>query len=179
LTNVLLNLYRRSAAILSLLLLTFALISSAIAQETTGGVEGVVKDATGATISNATVVLTGTALIGNKTLVTDGSGYYRFVNLSPGVYTVSASGTGFSELKREGIRLEVGRLPTINLTLNVGSDKTVVEVNTGTPQIDVTQSKRQTNVTRDQIDYQPRGRSYESVIAVAPGWISGRRRLDR
>jgi hypothetical protein len=169
LTNVLLNLYRRSAAILSLLLLTFALISSAIAQETTGGVEGVVKDATGATISNATVVLTGTALIGNKTLVTDGSGYYRFVNLSPGVYTVSASGTGFSELKREGIRLEVGRLPTINLTLNVGSDKTVVEVNTGTPQIDVTQSKRQTNVTRDQIDYQPRGRSYESVIAVAPG----------
>jgi hypothetical protein len=163
------SIHRSCAAIFSLLLLTFALLPTATAQETTGGLEGVVKDATGATISNVTVVLTGTALIGNKKLVTDGSGYYRFVNLSPGNYAISASGVGFTELKRDGIRVEVGRVPSINLTLGVGSDKTVVEVNTGTPQIDVTQSKTQTNVTRDEIDFQPRGRSYESVIALAPG----------
>ncbi|GAC1646040.1 MAG: hypothetical protein NVS9B15_03860 [Acidobacteriaceae bacterium] len=160
---------RRCPALLALLLLTFALVATVPAQETTGGIEGTVKDPTGATVGGAAVILTGEKLIGSKTVTTDGSGYYRFANLDPGMYTLAASAPGFSELKRENIDIRVGRLPTIDLNLAVGGETTVVEVSTETPLIDITQSRTQTNVSKDEINYAPRGRSFESVMAFAPG----------
>ncbi|MCU1324489.1 MAG: TonB-dependent receptor [Acidobacteriaceae bacterium] len=160
---------RNFAAILGLLLLTSALLPSALAQEVTGGIEGSVKDPSGASVAKAIVTLSGEKLIGTKTITTDNAGYYRFANVDPGSYTLTASATGFSELKRTGIEIRVGRLPTIDLTLSVGSDKTIVEVTAETPQIDVTSSRNQTSVTKDMIDYAPRGRSFQSAIAFAPG----------
>lgn len=154
---------------LLMLALLLAVCVPVRAQETTGGVEGVVKDATGATVANAIVVISGTNLIGTKTLTTDGSGYYRFVNIPAGTYTITATALGFTELKREGVTIEVGHLPTVNLPLTVGSDKTFVEVTGSTEIIDVTQTTTLTNVTKDEIDYAPRGRSFQTVLAFAPG----------
>ncbi|MFL6444563.1 MAG: carboxypeptidase-like regulatory domain-containing protein [Candidatus Sulfotelmatobacter sp.] len=54
-----------------------------MAQETTGGLQGTVKDASGALVSNAHVVVKGTTLVGDKSLDTDAAGYYRFSNLPP------------------------------------------------------------------------------------------------
>jgi hypothetical protein len=160
---------RRVATAVSLLLLALTLLPPALAQEVTGGIEGVVRDSTGATVDKAVVLLTGTKQIGFKSVVTDASGYYHFTNIDPGVYQISVKAPGFSELKQEGVQIQVGRLPSINLTLSVGSEKTVVEVTAETPQIDVTQSRTQTTITKDEIDYAPRGRSFESVLAFAPG----------
>ena len=58
-------------------------------QETTGGLQGTVRDQTGAVVPRAKVGLNGTTLVGSKELVTDSSGYYRFANLPPGTYTLS------------------------------------------------------------------------------------------
>src|ERR1700730_5044501 len=123
----------RIAAAMSLLLLAFTLLPVACAQEVTGGIEGVVKDSTGATVDKAVVLLTGTKQIGFKSVVTDASGYYHFTNIDPGVYELSVKAPGFSELKQAGVQIQVGRLPSINLTLSVGSEKTVVEVTAETP----------------------------------------------
>ena len=140
------------------------------AQETTGGVEGVVKDASGATLGGATVAISGTNLIGVKTLTTDNSGYFRFVNLPPGPYTLSAAANGFTELKKDSLIIEVGHIPTVNMTMTVGSEKTIVEVSTtASPLIDVTQTTTLTNITKDEIEFVPRGRSYQSILAAAPG----------
>ena len=161
--------YRGFLAKVCLLLLALVLVPAAIAQETTAGVEGTVKDKTGATIGNATVTLSGEKLIGVKTIQTDSTGYYRFANIDPGTYTITVVAPGFTELKKEGIQLQTGRLPSIDLSLAVGSDKVIVEVTTETPQIDITSSLTQTNVSREEIDYAPRGRSFQSVIGFAPG----------
>ncbi len=163
------KLFQGFAAALCLFLLTFAALPIAHSQETTAALEGTIKDATGATIAGAAVTVTGSQLIGVKMIHTDKSGYYRFDNLPPGSYTLSVSVSGFAEMKREGINLQTGRIPTIDLTLSVGSEKTIVEVSTETPQIDVTSSRNQTSVSQDQIDYAPRGRSFQSAIAFAPG----------
>ena len=152
-----------------LFLLTFTLLPIALAQEVTGGIEGVVKDSTGATVDKAVVLLTGAKQIGFKSIVTDASGYYHFTNIDPGVYEISVKAPGFSELKQQGVQIQVGRLPSVNLTLSVGSEHAIVEVTAETPQIDITQSRTQTTITQDQIDYAPRGRSFESVLAFAPG----------
>src|SRR4029453_14629501 len=69
---------------------------SVLAQETTGGIQGVVKDPQGALIPGATVEVTSPALIGKKTAVTDSAGAYRFDLLPPGVYSISVQAPGFA-----------------------------------------------------------------------------------
>lgn len=159
--------FARSASI-SLLLSGLLLLANVFAQETTGGLQGTVKDSSGAVLGKASVVLTGASLGGEKKSDTDSSGYYRFANLPPGTYTVVVKAPGFSELKREGIAIEVGHLPTLDLTLAVGASGTVVEVTGEAPVIDVTTNTNQTNVTQDVINDIPHGYSFQSVIQFSP-----------
>ncbi len=144
------------------------LVSSLFAQETTGALQGTVKDPSGAVVSKAAVTLTAPSLVGSKKMDTDNSGYYRFANLPPDTYTVSVKASGFSELKREGVTIEVGHLPTLDLTLSVGASGTVVEVSGEAPLIDVTTETTQTNITQDVVQDVPHGRSFQSVIQFAP-----------
>ncbi len=141
---------------------------SALAQETTGGLQGTVKDPSGAVVPNAKVVVTGSSLVGSKEIDTDASGYYRFANLPPGTYTITVTTKGFKTLKREGLHIEVGHLPSVDLALEVGTAETIVEVTSAAPQIDVTTSRTMTNITEDVIKYIPHGESFQSVLQFAP-----------
>ncbi len=138
------------------------------AQETTGGLQGTVKDPSGAVVPNAKVVVTGAALVGSKELETDSSGYYRFANLPPGNYTLTVTAKGFKTSKREGLTLEVGHLPTIDIALEVGIASTTVEVTGAAPVIDTTTTQNMTNVTSDVISNVPHGVTFQSVIQFAP-----------
>ena len=112
------------------------LVASGLGQETTGGVQGTVKDPSGAVVAKASVELTGSALVGSKKLDTDSRGYYRFANLPPGTYVLAVTAEGFTSTKRENITIEVGHLPTLDLTLQVGGSSTVVEVTDVIPLVD-------------------------------------------
>ncbi len=147
---------------------TLLFVGNVLAQETTGGLQGTIKDASGAVVSKAKVELTGTTLVGSKSLETDASGYYHFANLPPGVYTVVVHAQGFSELKREGIAIEIGHLPTLDLALQVGAASQVVEVSGAAPVIDVTTNTNQTNLTDQALSDVPHGYSFQSVIQYAP-----------
>jgi hypothetical protein len=138
------------------------------AQETTGGLQGTIKDATGAVVPGATVIVTTPSLPGGKSAATDSKGYYHFSNLPPGAYLITVEAKGFSELKREGLVLEVGHDPTLDLSLSVGAENAVVEVSSASPQIDVTSVTTQTNITQDVVNYVPHGTSFQSVIQFAP-----------
>ncbi|HSC46033.1 MAG TPA: carboxypeptidase regulatory-like domain-containing protein [Candidatus Acidoferrum sp.] len=137
------------------------------AQETTGGLQGTIKDPSGASVPNAHVVVAGSALVGGKEADTDSSGYYRFANLPPGTYTITVTAKGFSTVKRE-LPLEVGHLPTVDFALEVGSAATTVEVTGEAPLIDVTTSRTMTNITQDVVQLIPHGESFQSVIQFAP-----------
>jgi hypothetical protein len=65
--------------ILPLLVLLIAglVVPAVLAQETTAGLQGTVKDPSGAVVSGATVGVTSAALIGTKTVTTDAGGYFR------------------------------------------------------------------------------------------------------
>src|SRR6266704_1825099 len=85
---------------LAILLMT----STAIAPETTAGIQGSVKDASGAALTKATVEVTSPALQGVKKQDASSSGTYRFSNLPPGDYIVTVTAPGFKTLKQGGIK---------------------------------------------------------------------------
>src|SRR5205085_6922394 len=103
--------FRSLASVLMLLALLFgpgsAFATLAAAQEVTGNIQGEVKDAAGAVVPNATI----TATSGQRTLntTTDSGGVYRFQNLQPGVYILTATASGFAELRRENVTVEIGK----------------------------------------------------------------------
>jgi hypothetical protein len=141
---------------------------SAYCQETTGGLQGTVRDQTGAVVPKANVFLTGTTLIGSKELVTDSSGYYRFANLPPGVYTIVVKAAGFETYKLGSLAIEIGHLPTVDISLRVGAAATTVEVTEATPVLDTTTTQNMTNVSGQTLQNLPTGITYQSVIQFAP-----------
>jgi hypothetical protein len=150
------------------LLAVILLVAAGFAQETTGGLQGTVKDTSGAVVSGAHVVITGTTLAGSKALDSEATGYYRFANLPPGIYTITVSAKGFKTVKREGLNIEVGHLPTVDISMEVGATAEVVEVTSAAPVIDVTTNTNQTNLTSEALQDQPHGYSFQSVIQYAP-----------
>src|SRR5260370_1038693 len=140
-----------------------------VAQETEAGMQGYVKDQSGAAIPQAAVEVSSPSLIGVKEEATNSVGFYRFANLPPGVYTLTVKVARFRTYKQSHITLDVGALPSIDVQLELGEVAEVIEVSDVAPIVDVTESKAQTVVTRDLIDSIPHGGSFQSVIEFAPG----------
>jgi len=140
----------------------------ALSQETTGGLQGTVKDPSGAVVSKAKIVLSGSALAGNKEVASDGSGYYRFSNLPPGTYSILVTAEGFKTLKRDGLVIQVGHLPTVDLGLQLGTAATTVEVTETVPVIDTATTQNMTNISSESLGNLPTGTSFQSVIEFAP-----------
>jgi hypothetical protein len=127
----------------------------AYSQETTGGLQGTVKDPAGAVVAKATITLTGNTMIGGKELVTDTSGYYRFANLPPGTYTLIVKAQGFQTYKREGVNIDMGRLPTVDIGLQIGTAATTVEVTAAAPVIDTTTTENLTDISNASLQNLP------------------------
>jgi hypothetical protein len=148
----------------------FLTVPLAVAQETTAGLQGTVHDATGSSVPKASVEVSSSALIGVKKAETDTAGSFRFTNLPPGTYTVTTTATGFRTNKQQGIDLQVGHLPTLNITLEVGTVTETVDVSAQAALIDPTQSKVQTNISSVNLMNLPtQSLSFQSVIQFAPG----------
>ncbi len=138
-------------------------------QEVSGNIEGTLKDSSGAVIPNAAVSATSPQRTYNAT--TNDEGYYRFNNLLPGVYTVTASGTGFGTVKRDEVTVELGRTLQVNFELKpVASGESVTVTASDEPIVDITSSKTATNISKEKIDILPKASlNFSSVIDVAPG----------
>src|ERR1035437_3068627 len=135
------------------------------AQETSAGIQGTVKDPAGALVVKAKVEVASPALIGTKKAESDSASYFRFANLPPGVYSLTVTSAGFRTFKQEGINLEVGRLPSIDVRLEVGAITETVEVSSQAALIDSTQSKVQATITNSTLMNLPtQSSSYQSVI---------------
>ena len=139
------------------------------AQETTAGFQGTVKDNSGAVIPDVSIEVSGPALIGTRKVQTDEGGIYRFAALPPGEYTMTVTAPGFSTYRQSHIDLSAGRLPNIDVVLQVGTVSETVEVSEAATMVDTTQSKVAVTVQREVLDNIPKGRSFQSLIPFAPG----------
>jgi len=144
-----------------------AVLPVANAQETTGGIKGYVKDKTGGTVAGAEVEISGPALLRPRKAQADSAGYFYFQLLPPGDYVLTVTAPGFRTYKQTGIQLSAGKLPTYEVALDIGAVTETIEVSAQAA--DITTSNVAVAITAQDIDTLPHGRSYQSVIGLAPG----------
>jgi hypothetical protein len=113
----------------SLLLMAFGLAPVARAQQTLGGITGVVTDSSGALAPGTTVTVVADDTKLKRSLTTGDSGSYSFVNLPIGSYTVTFTHNGFQTLNIPSILVQANRTVTLNATLKVGEVGQTVTVN--------------------------------------------------
>src|SRR5215471_14515862 len=154
----------------SLVMLTalFGLPAGAGAQEL-GTIAGVVKDASGAVLPGVTVEAASPALIEKvRTVVTDGSGQYRIISLPPGIYSVTFSLTGFSNIRREGLEVVIGVTAQANVDMKVGAVAETITVSGQTPVVDVQSATQIRTVTAQSFKELPSGGSWIQMAALTP-----------
>jgi Carboxypeptidase regulatory-like domain len=160
---------RRSAPRVFLLVMASLAIlpRMALAQS---GIAGVVKDVTGAILPGVTVEATSDVLIERtRSVVTDGEGQYRIVDLRPGQYAMTFTLAGFATIKREGIELPANFIAAINVEMRVGSLEETLTITGDSPLVDVQSTARAQVLGRDVLDAIPTGRSFQSVGQLVVG----------
>src|SRR5947207_1774742 len=111
---------------------------AAWAQVPTGTIAGAVTDTTRAVLPGVTVEAASPALIEKvRSVVTDGQGQYKIVDLRPGTYTVTFTLPGFNTFKRDGIELAGTFNATVNADMRVGSLEEAVPVTGEAAVVDV------------------------------------------
>jgi hypothetical protein len=119
----LVSLTLRSAA----LALMFAI--SVFAQTaTTGTIAGNVTDKTGAALAGAEVVLTEKSTNAVTIVAANENGRYIFPSVAPGDYTLTAAKQGFRKTGVAGVKVDVTKSYTINVTLELGGAQQTVDV---------------------------------------------------
>ncbi len=114
-------------SLLSLMVLLPLAALRAPAQQT-GGMFGVVRDASGATVPNARVTVALQKTDRREFAVTGGIGEFSIQPLPEGAYNVTVAKPGFALLRLDGIVIAAGRMVEIQPVLNVGQVSESMEV---------------------------------------------------
>jgi len=169
---------RSTKMVLFLLVVGLICLGSSLpawAQSTsTGTVAGSVTDASNAVVVGATVTLTDTSTNIARTATTNSAGRYIFVDVTPGIYSVTVSKSGFATTKMEKQEVTVGVAITVNAVLQVGGTNVVVEVQAGVNELQTMNATVGNTVTATAIDNLPSiGRDVSTFIELQPGVSTG------
>ncbi len=105
-----------------------ALAASLLAQSDNSYITGIVKDASGAAVANASVVVTNEGTAFTRQATTNESGLYSVTNLAPGYYTVAIEATGFKKFSKTRNKLEAGIPLGVNVELSLGQLTEIINV---------------------------------------------------
>ena len=143
--------------------------ASALAQ-VQGSLTGTVRDASGAVLPGVTVEATSPAIQGGvRSVVTDGAGIYRIIDLPGGTYQLVFTLPGFNRVTREGIQLSGGTTLTIPIDMRVGDLQETITVTGETPVVDVQSVRRETVLDAEVIQAIPGARTVGNFLNSTPG----------
>ena len=136
----------------------------------TAQVRGVVKDQSGAMITNATITITNDATGIVTTAHSDENGLYILTGLRPAVYTIKADRAGFRPAEQKNVVLQVDQQTTIDFELHPLGVSTTVEVTQAAPLLDTESAAIGTDVTNEYVrDIPLYGRSMFGLVFLAGG----------
>ncbi len=131
---------------------------------------GGVTDPSGASIPNASVVVTNSLTQAVHRTTTDPAGRYRVDELAPGTYTLEVQAPGFTPREVSGLSLNAAQQNQKDLTLAVGAAAQTVEVQGAAP-VALTAPKvtEKVSATRSEA---PQVRRFEITTDAGEHWIS-------
>ena len=158
---------------LFLLILGFCLAPVFLVRAQDSTIQGLVVDETKAVMPAVQIAITNVATGVMKTVKTNEEGLYAAQLSAPAVYNIEASVAGFSALKREKLKLDVGQTARVDFTMKVGSLSEVLEVSAAASRIDAeTSVVGQVIDNRRIVELPLNGRNYLELArlttAVAP-----------
>jgi len=165
---------RLTRALWTALILLCAIIASvparAQSQATTGVIEGIVLDESGAPIPGATVTFKNTATNFERVVSTDTDGRFRGLLLPLGPYRVTVAMSGFATLVREGLNLAVGQAVNLSLVLKVSTVQEQVVVTADVPLVETTRAEGTDRIDDAAIRGLPNnGRNFLDFTKLTPG----------
>jgi hypothetical protein len=174
---------KRSFLLLIACFCLFVLTNATFGQETTGGIEGTVKDAAGAVVPNVTLTITsandsasGTTTTGvgagfKRVITTDEGGFFRALQVPPGTYNVvSTASSGFGEARYENVTVAIGQNTILNISVSPGTNVTTVDVTVAdAPPVDTTNNAIQTTISAQKFELIPKSTGFTGLLKTVPG----------
>jgi Carboxypeptidase regulatory-like domain len=159
---------KRLVILLSVLLI--AVTGPAFAQSTTGTIDVIVTDASGAPLPGVTVTATASDTNTRRTEVTSADGTASLVSLQPSShYTVESSLEGFGKAQNTNVLVRSAQTATVRVTLTMASVSESITVTADAPIVDTTSATVGQELTLELTESLPTGRSYQSYLQLVPG----------
>lgn len=159
---------RRNLFAFTALVILFSTVSGA--QTATTSLRGTISDPQGAVIQGATATLSSPATGFSRSTKTDDHGFYQFVQVAPGTYTLTITKSGFATLQEDGLHLLVDVPATSNLTLRIQAETSTVEVTGTTVQVNSEDATLGNAFGASQIESLPfEGRDPTQILSLQPG----------
>ena len=137
---------------------------------TTGQIVGSVKDATGAVIQQAQLVLIDSTTGITYETKSAADGGFVFPNLQPGTYTLTATATGFQPVTVQQIIVQTSRTTDANVQFQVAGVSEQVQVEGRSPVIETRSTAVSNTVQSEQIAKLPlAGRNILEFALLVPG----------
>ncbi len=155
----------RAATIASMVLIALLAVS-AFAQVQSGNIYGKVQAKDGSALPGVTVTLTGIGA--PQTTVSDASGSFRFLNLSPGSYGLKGELAGFGTSTRTGVSVNLGRNADVTMTLNPSAAESIV-VTAEAPLLDVRKTGTGSDISKVELENVPSARDPWVILQQTPG----------
>src|SRR3989440_1756409 len=137
-----------------------------------GSITGLVADPQGSSVPGADVTLTDMATHGKQTTSTNDSGRYNFPVVSPGIFDITVTKTGFKTAKLAQQKVSIGLVLTVNVTMEVGSLTETVIVTTSPlgSELQTANATIGNTINLKQLELLPNlGRDATSLLGLAPG----------
>jgi hypothetical protein len=135
-----------------------------------GSISGTVKDATGAVIVGASVVVVNSETALRETTLTNERGEYVFPVLPVGRYDLEITQTGFRPYRRAGIAIDTDSSIRVDVSLKPGPRTDSITVSdSGTEPETVSSQMGQVIANKEMTAMPLNGRSYTDLMSIQPG----------
>jgi Carboxypeptidase regulatory-like domain/TonB dependent receptor-like, beta-barrel len=170
---------KNSVVLLAFMALGFWLLGlaqTAKAQVLFGSVSGTVTDQSGAAVPRAHVSSVNKATGVQRETDADESGHYRLTDVSPGVYDVTVTASGFKPLTQTDLTVGANVVTNANFNLQVGSVSEKVTVEAAAVTLQTEKTDVHTELTEKAIQEMPLNqyRNYQTLINLVPGATPGK-----
>ncbi len=140
--------------------------------QTRGSIEGMVMDQDGNPIADAEITLINNETGYHQTITSYQDGRYRARLLPLGPYLIIVSKEGFSVYQQDGIRLTIGSIVTLNITMGPVVYEETIIVEADAPLVEVSNVNSGSSVNQKAIENLPLiNRNFESHLLLTPGSI--------